>query len=127
MSASRRDSRVAVRSSEAHAVMEVHLDAERCMTVSTVLVVDDDPGIRESLGDVLRAEGYQVRLAENGLIGLRDMRSTPRPDVVILDLMMPILSGWEVLEEISEDAALRPIPVLVVSAMSAPVDPACMQ
>jgi CheY-like chemotaxis protein len=99
------------------------------MPVVTVLVVDDDRAIRESLGDVLRAEGYRVSVAENGLIALEIMRSQPRPDVVVLDLMMPVMSGWEVLEQLETDPAVRGIPILVVSAMAAPVsdvpDAAC--
>jgi CheY-like chemotaxis protein len=91
------------------------------MALRNVLVVDDDPGIRESLGEVLRAEGYTVRLAENGAVALEVMRSGVRPDVVVLDLMMPVLSGWEVLEEVESDAALRAMPILVLSAMCAPI------
>jgi two-component system response regulator CpxR len=90
------------------------------MAVRTVLVVDDDLAIRDTLGEVLRAEGYRVSVAENGLIALEIMRSLQRPDVVVLDLMMPILSGWEVLEQLETDASIRDIPVLVVSAMAAP-------
>jgi CheY-like chemotaxis protein len=91
------------------------------MTSVTVLVVDDDPGIRESLGDLLRAEGYGVRVAENGAAALEVMRTEPRPDVVVLDLMMPVMSGWEVLEEVDADTSLRLMPIVVASAMSAPM------
>jgi CheY-like chemotaxis protein len=91
------------------------------MTSVTVLVVDDDPGIRESLGDLLRAEGYGVCVAENGADALEVMRTEPRPDVVVLDLMMPVMSGWEVLEEVDADTSLRLMPIVVASAMSAPV------
>src|SRR5580704_15839105 len=91
------------------------------MTSVTVLVVDDDPGIRESLGDLLRAVGYGVRVAENGAAALEVMRTEPRPDVVVLDLMMPVMSGWEVLEEVDADTSLRLMPIVVASAMSAPM------
>jgi len=96
-------------------------DPSETMTSVTVLVVDDDPGIRESLGDLLRAEGYGVRVAENGAAALEVMRTEPRPDVVVLDLMMPVMSGWEVLEEVDADTSLRLMPIVVASAMSAPM------
>jgi CheY-like chemotaxis protein len=94
---------------------------EANMTPLTVLVVDDDRAIRESIGDLLRAEGHAVFVAENGSIALRLMRSQPRPDLVVLDLMMPVMSGWEVLEHLETDTDLCDIPVLVVSAMAAPL------
>jgi CheY-like chemotaxis protein len=90
------------------------------MTPLTVLVVDDDRAIRESIGDLLRAEGHAVFVAENGSVALRLMRAQPRPDVVVLDLMMPVMSGWEVLEQLETDTDICDIPVLVVSAMAAP-------
>jgi CheY-like chemotaxis protein len=85
-----------------------------------VLVVDDDVAIRETLHDVLESAGYKVGLAENGARALESMR-TDAPDVVVLDLMMPVMSGWEVLEAAEEEAELRSIPILVISAMAAPV------
>jgi CheY-like chemotaxis protein len=91
------------------------------MTLLKVLVVDDDRAIRDSLREVLLAEGYDVVIAENGAVALQIMRSQPPPDVVVLDLMMPVLSGWEVLEQLETDASVRDIPVLVVSAMGAPL------
>jgi two-component system response regulator CpxR len=48
------------------------------------------------------------------------MRTEPRPDVVVLDLMMPVMSGWEVLEEVDADTSLRLMPIVVASAMAAP-------
>jgi CheY-like chemotaxis protein len=85
----------------------------------TVLVVDDDRAIRESLGDVLSAEGYRVLFAENGAQALEVLRAS-RPTVVLLDLMMPVMSGWEVLDEMQSTDDLSRIPVVVVSAMCAP-------
>jgi two-component system response regulator CpxR len=87
---------------------------------ASVLVVDDDHAIREVMAEVLRDEGYDVVCAENGLQALREMRKEHRPDLVLLDLMMPVMSGWEVLEQIEGSADLSRIPVVVVSAMSGP-------
>jgi CheY-like chemotaxis protein len=81
----------------------------------TVLVVDDDPNIRRMIVAALRREGYGFLEAPNGREALDLMRSE-RPDVVVLDLMMPVLSGWDVLKEREHDPDLRPIPVIIVSA-----------
>jgi len=80
-----------------------------------VLVVDDDPSIRRMIMAALRREGYGFSEAANGKEALEAMRRD-RPDVVILDLMMPIVSGWDVLRERASDPELLAIPVIVVSA-----------
>lgn len=88
-----------------------------------ILVVDDDRDIRETLGEILSHEGYHVILAENGARALDLIRQGPTPDLVLLDLMMPVLSGWEFLEIVEADQHLAGIPVVVVSAMPAPLAP----
>jgi two-component system, OmpR family, response regulator CpxR len=85
-----------------------------------VLVVDDDDSIREVIAEVLRDEGYDVSCAANGEQALTEMRKDRRPDLVLLDLMMPVMSGWELLELLEVTPELSQIPVVVVSAMSAP-------
>jgi CheY-like chemotaxis protein len=91
------------------------------MTNPKILVVDDDDAIRETLGGVLASEGYEVALAENGARALEVVREGVRPDLVLLDLMMPVMSGWEFLEVADSDDKLRSIPILIVSAMAAPL------
>jgi CheY-like chemotaxis protein len=81
-----------------------------------VLVVDDDESIRESLSDVLVEEGFAVALAENGAEALRYLASHEPPGVIILDLMMPVMSGPEFREKQLADARLAAIPVIVMSA-----------
>lgn len=81
----------------------------------TVLVVDDDPNIRRMIVAALRRDGYDFIEAPNGREAL-DMMRAQHPDVVVLDLMMPILSGWDVLRERADDPDLRPIPVIIISA-----------
>jgi len=82
--------------------------------------VDDDDSIREVLAEVLRDEGYDVACASNGEQALSELRKDRQPDLMLLDLMMPVMSGWELLELLQENADLARIPVVVVSAMTAP-------
>jgi CheY-like chemotaxis protein len=88
----------------------------------TVLVVDDDPDIRDLLAEVLAGEGYQVAVAENGRVALERLRSgAPLPALVILDLMMPVMSGWELLERLRNDPDLRALSVMVISGAGTPM------
>ena len=80
-----------------------------------VLVVDDDPSIRRMIVAALKRDGYVFCEAPNGKEALELMRHE-HPNVVVLDLMMPILSGWDVLREREHDLGLRQIPVIIVSA-----------
>lgn len=81
----------------------------------SVLVVDDDASIRKMIVAALRREGYLFLEAANGREALDLMRSD-RPDVVVLDLMMPLVSGWDVLKERLNEPELTRIPVIIVSA-----------
>ena len=80
-----------------------------------VLVVDDDPTVRELLHAELTNAGHDVELAEDGTTGLERLRSE-RPDAVLLDVMMPGLSGWEVLSELRSDSSLQGLTVVLLSA-----------
>jgi len=80
-----------------------------------VLIVDDDAGIRLLLATFLRCKGFQTRQARNGREALTEMR-TGKPDVAIMDLMMPEMSGWDVLRERASDRSLLRIPVIVLTA-----------
>jgi CheY-like chemotaxis protein len=84
-----------------------------------VLVVDDDESIRETLSDVLRDEGFLVEQAENGAEALTYLRAQgPErlPAVIVLDLMMPVMSGAEFRERQLDDPRLSKIPVVIMSA-----------
>jgi CheY-like chemotaxis protein len=90
----------------------------------TVLVVDDDPEVRESLSELLDQKGYQVLQAENGREALDALKNGTRaPSIVVLDLAMPVLDGHEFLRHRAVDPVLRHIPVVVVSANPAPIQP----
>lgn len=81
----------------------------------TVLVVDDDPAIREFVGDLLDLEGYDVRFAGDGVAALAEI-TRDRPDCVILDVMMPGMSGHEVLAEIRKADGGPQLPVIMLTA-----------
>ena len=91
----------------------------------TVLVVDDDPEIRESLSELLDHRGYSVLQAENGRRALDVLKAVPSrtPCLVVLDLAMPVLDGHQFLKYRAEDPVLRHIPVVVVSANPRPPQP----
>lgn len=88
----------------------------------TVLLVEDDADVRDSLQDILEDEGFDVIPAANGkqAIDFLTLNEPAGADLVILDLLMPMVSGWEVLERMTGDAKLNDIPVLVLSAAAAP-------
>lgn len=81
-----------------------------------VLLVEDEQIIRESLGSLLEDEGYQVSSAENGQEALTGLKGGALPDIIVLDLRMPIMDGWEFRAAQKEDPRLRGIPVIATSA-----------
>ena len=81
----------------------------------TVLVVDDQPLVRELLADALAAAGYEVLAAGNGARAL-DLVRDRRPDVIVLDIMMPVVDGFGFLEAYQRGVAANTAPVVVVSA-----------
>jgi CheY-like chemotaxis protein len=83
-----------------------------------ILVVDDDGDIRQAIGDVLRADGFDVREAQDGAEALEALDDGVRPCLIVLDLMMPRMNGYEFREKQLASAVLHDIPVLVVSAAS---------
>jgi len=86
-----------------------------------ILVVDDDPAIAESLRDVLADEGYEVVVAADGRQALALM--SPRPALMLIDLMMPELDGWELFDELRRTAPLADIPICVLSALPSHAPP----
>ncbi|HVO20711.1 MAG TPA: response regulator [Anaeromyxobacter sp.] len=81
-----------------------------------ILVVDDDTDVREALGEVLAEEGYATRLFESGREALAFLRGGGAPALILLDLMMPEMNGWQFREEQLKDERLREIPVVVITA-----------
>jgi len=84
---------------------------------AAVLVVEDEQDIRETLRDILEMEGYRVRCASNGKEALAALAEMPRPKLILLDWMMPVMGGSELLRALRANDALAKIPVTVVSAV----------
>lgn len=89
-------------------------DAEG-MSGQTVLVIDDDPDIRELIAQTLSDEGYHVATSGDGAEAVTEAKKNP-PGLILLDLMMPKLSGWEVMELLRGQPETTKIPVVLVSA-----------
>ena len=81
-----------------------------------VMVVEDDYAIRETLRELLEDEGYRVTPAANGAEALHHLRNDRAPGLILLDLMMPVMNGWEFRDAIRRDPALAEIPVVLLSA-----------
>lgn len=86
------------------------------MRISTILVIEDDREIRETLRDLLESEGYQVFTAVNGKDGIEVLGRIARPCLILLDLMMPVCDGWRFRELQKQNLQIATIPVVTVSA-----------
>ena len=83
----------------------------------SILVVEDEESIRETIRDVLELKGFKVFSATNGEEGITELRRmTEKPCVVLLDLMMPVKNGWQFLDVQRNDPKLSHIPVIICSA-----------
>ncbi|MFT3891069.1 MAG: response regulator [Anaerolineales bacterium] len=83
---------------------------------STVLIVDDEESGRQTVESVLEGEGYQIELAENGFQAIEKARRL-LPDVILLDVMMPGMTGFEVCQRIRSDPQLAEIPIIILTAL----------
>jgi signal transduction histidine kinase len=86
----------------------------------SVLIIEDDAEIRETLDGLLRVEGYDVSTASNGLEALQRLRAGTHADVILLDLMMPVMDGWQFRVQQKRDPQLAGTPVIAISADSTP-------
>ena len=86
-----------------------------------ILIIEDEKIICDLLERKLTREGYSVVITTNGIDGLIKMRED-RPDIVLLDIIMPKMGGFEVMEEMNKDETLKDIPVIVVSNSGQPVE-----
>lgn len=83
-----------------------------------VLIVEDDQTIRETLQLTLEIEGYTVYGASNGQDALEKLPLIPRPRLILLDLMMPVMNGWQFMDELRKTTDFSAIPVVVVTAFN---------
>lgn len=86
-----------------------------------VVCIEDEPDMIDLVTLILGQKGFEVVGANGGVEGLRAVRNE-RPDLILLDLMMPDLSGWEVYQQLKADPVLREIPVVVVTAKAQSID-----
>jgi CheY-like chemotaxis protein len=88
-----------------------------------ILIVEDDPDIRESLQHFLELHGYPVWTASHGKEGLERLERSPRPAVVVLDMTLPVMDGHRLLTARKADDVLRSIPVIILSAALTGMNP----
>jgi CheY-like chemotaxis protein len=82
-----------------------------------VLIVEDDEDLREMMAQLLTLEGYDAATVSNGREALDYLHHFSTPQVILLDLMMPVMDGWEFRRQQEADPALAPVPVIVLSAL----------
>ena len=88
-----------------------------------ILLVEDEDIMIDLLQRKLKKEGYEVSVARDGEEGLKKMREMdPKPDLILLDIIMPKMGGFEVMEEMAKDESLKKIPVIVISNSGQPVE-----
>ena len=86
------------------------------MSEKTILIIDDEEDLRDTLKLSLELEGYRCYTAANGREGLEALERIPPPHVILLDLMMPVLNGWQFMDELRGHPSFGQIPVVVVTA-----------
>ena len=89
--------------------------------MQTILFVEDEPTLQKALGLALAQEGYEVKTAADGEAGLQLAREV-KPNLVLLDLILPKMDGFEVLEELKKDDATKNIPVIVLTNLESSQD-----
>jgi len=86
-----------------------------------ILLVEDEPTLQKTLSLALTQEGYEVKSALDGEIGLRLAKET-KPDIILLDLILPKMDGFEVLDELKKDEFTKNIPVIVLTNLESTQD-----
>jgi len=84
-----------------------------------ILLIEDDTDIRQSLSELLEDAGFRVAAAEDGLQALQYLRKNPPPTLILLDLLMPFMDGFEFRRETLKEPKLAAIPVIITTALSA--------
>ena len=82
-----------------------------------ILIVEDDADLREMMAQLLTLEGFRASTVANGREALEYLSQGDKPDVILLDLMMPVMDGWEFRRQQQADSSLNKVPVIVLSAL----------
>ena len=82
-----------------------------------ILLIEDDKELQDIIKEALELEGFKVFTANNGREGLNILAKNPAPCLILLDLIMPVMNGWEFMEELNNDLLLSTIPVVIVSGL----------
>lgn len=82
-----------------------------------ILVIEDNKEIQDSIKMALEIDGFNVFTANNGREGMNLLEKIPTPSLILLDLLMPVMNGWEFMEELNKDIMHSSIPVVIVSAL----------
>jgi CheY-like chemotaxis protein len=91
------------------------IESKKANECLKVVVVDDEPYVVETISEILQSRGYEVLRAYSGRQGI-DLAVAHLPDVIVLDLLMPQMTGFEVVEQLREHPALRETPIIVYTA-----------
>ncbi len=87
---------------------------------SDILLIDDEPDLRECIAELLEGEGYTVKQAENGKTGLEILKSGHTPKIIVLDYMMPVMDGKTFCEHAINDSRISAIPIILLTAANVP-------
>lgn len=85
--------------------------------MAKVLIIEDDPLIQRMYQKIFTFENYEVQVASNGEEGLEKVK-TSQPDAILLDVMMPVMNGLEVLDKLKSDPKLKPVPVIMLTNLA---------
>lgn len=89
--------------------------------IKKILFVEDEPTLQKTFGDVLRKDGFEVVNALDGEIAVR-LAKSEQPDLVLLDIVLPKMNGFEVLQQLKADPATKEIPVIILTNLEKPGD-----